>query len=82
MHTDKKADYYVGLDMGTGSLGGAVTDPHYHLMKVKGTATAGTENTQNLQKKITASSGKNRITPVLFCRGGAETRSTLLYPPG
>ena len=25
MHTDKKADYYVGLDMGTGSLGGAVT---------------------------------------------------------
>ena len=36
MHTDKKADYYVGLDMGTGSLGGAVTDPQYHLMKVKG----------------------------------------------
>lgn len=26
MHTDKKADYYVGLDMGTGSLGGAVID--------------------------------------------------------
>lgn len=36
MHTDKKADYYVGLDMGTGSLGGAVIDSQYHLMKVKG----------------------------------------------
>ena len=31
MHTDKKADYYVGLDMGTGSLGGAVIDSQYHL---------------------------------------------------
>lgn len=36
MHTDRKADYYVGLDMGTGSLGGAVTDSQYHLLKVKG----------------------------------------------
>lgn len=25
MNSDKREDYYVGLDMGTGSLGGAVT---------------------------------------------------------
>ena len=36
MNSDRKADYYVGLDMGTGSLGVAVTDPQYHLLKVKG----------------------------------------------
>ena len=28
MNSDRKADYYVGLDMGTGSLGVAVTDRH------------------------------------------------------
>ena len=32
MNSDRKADYYVGLDMGTGSLGVAVTDPQYHLL--------------------------------------------------
>ena len=49
--------------MGTGSLGGAVTDPQYHLMKVKGkdfwfvenmsqhSHSWNGENTQNLQKK-------------------------------
>lgn len=36
MNSDRKADYYIGLDMGTGSLGVAVTDPQYHLLKVKG----------------------------------------------
>ena len=36
MNSDKREDYYVGLDMGTGSLGGAVTDTQYHLLKVKG----------------------------------------------
>ena len=36
MNSDKRKDYYVGLDMGTGSLGGAVTDTQYHLLKVKG----------------------------------------------
>ena len=36
MNSDRKADYYVGLDMGTGSLGVAVTDPQYHLLKVTG----------------------------------------------
>lgn len=34
MNSDKREDYYVGLDMGTGSLGGAVTDTQYHLLKV------------------------------------------------
>ena len=36
MNSDKREDYFVGLDMGTGSLGGAVTDTQYHLLKVKG----------------------------------------------
>ena len=36
MNSDRKVDYYVGLDMGTGALGCAVTDTQYRLMKVKG----------------------------------------------
>lgn len=28
--------YYLGLDMGTSSLGWAVTDPEYHLIRAKG----------------------------------------------
>ena len=36
MNSDKKAEYYVGLDMGTGALGCAVTDKNYNLLKVKG----------------------------------------------
>ena len=30
--------YYVGLDMGTGSLGWAVTDPEYHVLRKHGKA--------------------------------------------
>lgn len=29
-------DYYIGLDMGTNSVGWAVTDPQYNLIRVKG----------------------------------------------
>ncbi len=29
-------EYYIGLDMGTSSVGWAVTDPHYHLIRKKG----------------------------------------------
>ena len=36
MNSDRKVDYYVGLDMGTGALGCAVTDTQYRLIKVKG----------------------------------------------
>lgn len=36
MNSDRKADYYIGLDMGTGALGCAVTDTQYRLIKVKG----------------------------------------------
>lgn len=28
--------YYLGLDMGTNSVGWAVTDPNYNLFKAKG----------------------------------------------
>lgn len=30
-----KNDYYVGLDLGSGSVGWAVTDPDYHLLDRK-----------------------------------------------
>lgn len=29
-------EYYLGLDMGTDSVGWAVTDPNYNLMRAKG----------------------------------------------
>ena len=29
-------DYYLGLDMGTNSVGWAVTDTQYHLLRAKG----------------------------------------------
>ena len=32
----RKQDYYIGLDMGTNSVGWAVTDPSYHLLRAKG----------------------------------------------
>ena len=31
-------DYFLGLDMGTGSLGWAVTDPEYEIVKKHGKA--------------------------------------------
>ena len=94
MHTDKKADYYVGLDMGTGSLGGAVTDPQYHLMKVKGKDFWFVREYESAQpqlerrthrisrRKLQRHQVRIGLLRSLFCRGGAETRSTLLYPPG
>lgn len=33
-----KNDYYVGLDLGSGSVGWAVTDPDYHLLRSHGKA--------------------------------------------
>lgn len=30
-------NYYIGLDMGTNSVGWAVTDQEYNLIKLKGT---------------------------------------------
>ena len=29
-------DYYLGLDLGTGSVGWAVTDPEYNILKKMG----------------------------------------------
>ena len=34
MGTEKT--YYLGLDMGTNSLGWAVTDQNYHILRAKG----------------------------------------------
>ena len=35
-HTEK--EYYLGLDIGTDSVGWAVTDPEYHVLRRKGKA--------------------------------------------
>ena len=32
----KSQDYYLGLDMGTSSVGWAVTDSNYNLLRAKG----------------------------------------------
>lgn len=37
-------DYFLGLDMGTGSLGWAVTDPEYEIVKKHGKALWGGED--------------------------------------
>ncbi len=34
----KMRDYYIGLDLGTGSLGWAVTDREYEIMRAHGKA--------------------------------------------
>lgn len=34
-------DYYLGLDLGTGSVGWAVTDPEYNILKKKWESTLG-----------------------------------------
>lgn len=33
---DNKKEHYIGLDMGTNSVGWAVTDTEYNLMRAKG----------------------------------------------
>lgn len=38
----RKGDYYLGLDIGTNSVGWAVTDNEYHILKFKGKAMWGT----------------------------------------
>ena len=35
-------DYYLGLDMGSGSVGWAVTDDQYHVLRAHGKAMWGT----------------------------------------
>lgn len=38
MNTDNKMDYFIGLDIGTNSVGYAVTDSNYKVLKVKDNA--------------------------------------------
>lgn len=33
---EKEREYYLGIDMGTNSVGWAVTDPAYHILRAKG----------------------------------------------
>ncbi len=36
MNANREMAYYIGIDMGTGSVGMAITDENYNLLKVKG----------------------------------------------
>lgn len=38
MQNNKNVDYYVGLDMGDASVGWAVTDLNYNILKFNGKA--------------------------------------------
>lgn len=38
MNKNKYSDYYLGLDMGTNSVGWAVTDTNYNILKFNGKA--------------------------------------------
>lgn len=70
--------YYLGLDMGTNSVGWAVTDPNYNLFKAKGkdlwgirefneASTAVERRTlQNKQKEKTKRAGQDWFTKGLF----------------
>lgn len=37
-NNEKKTDYYIGLDVGTNSVGWSVTDKEYNIMRFKGNA--------------------------------------------
>ena len=38
----KNSEYFIGLDVGTNSVGWAVTDENYNILKVKGKNAIGT----------------------------------------
>lgn len=58
-------DYYLGLDMGSGSVGWAVTDDQYHICKTSGMAgivdcKRNLQNTENAAKESFCGSGKGK----------------------
>lgn len=46
-------EYYLGLDMGTNSVGWAVTDEKYQLLKVKGKICGGFGNLMRRRQQLT-----------------------------
>ena len=63
-------EYYLGLDMGTNSVGWAVTDDVYNLIRFKGKDMWGIreENSQDIKEKGTKKCSQNGINQKLFCR--------------
>lgn len=57
-------DYYLGLDMGTGSLGWAVTDSNYQILKKHGKALWGVrlfESAETAEKRRTFRTARRRL---------------------
>ena len=76
---ETKFTYYLGLDMGTDSLGWAVTDSSYHILRAKGkdlwgvrlfpsAETSVERRTYRVNRRSqTARSGKNRRFKGIVC---------------
>ncbi len=57
-------DYFMGLDMGTGSLGWAITDKNYHLLKAHGKALWGVrlfESASTAEERRMFRTGRRRL---------------------
>lgn len=60
----KSSDYYLGLDVGTNSVGWAVTDEDYNVLKFKGNSMWGVrlfEEAQDASARRTARSARRRL---------------------
>jgi len=58
--------YFMGLDMGTSSVGWAVTDEHYQLLRRKGKDRMSYEVTGGLANQTLYSASKANITRTLL----------------
>ena len=57
-------EYYLGLDMGTGSVGWAVTDPEYHILRRHGKALWGVrlfESASTAEERRMFRTGRRRL---------------------
>ena len=60
----KEQEYYLGLDMGTESVGWAVTDPEYHLLRYHGKQMWGTrlfESAKTAEERRIFRTGRRRL---------------------
>ena len=78
--------YYVGLDMGTASVGYAVTDDKYNIIKRHGKAlwgvnlfkTADTAEERRVFRTARRRNAEDGITSGDFCRGNIKGRCRIL----
>ena len=79
--------YYIGLDVGTNSVGYAVTDEKYNLLKFKNEPMWGTQAPARRATRQThrqATSAQTATTGLVdagdFCRGNCQNRRKIFYP--